>query len=189
MIIVCDVDDVCADLVPAWVAKYNQDWDDNLKVDDITDWNIAAFTRPECGKKMYDYLNDGSLYDGVLPIEGALEGVIELRKYHRVVFATTAANGHAGRKLRWLRQHGFLSNERSSEMDYIEASDKSLIHGDIIVDDGAHNLRVFKGKRIQFLKPWNANEFVDGAWLACNWGEIPQIIWDIEGEMNDTFIP
>ena len=36
-----DVDDTCVVLVGTWLDRYNQDYNDNLKPEDITDWNIG----------------------------------------------------------------------------------------------------------------------------------------------------
>lgn len=185
MIVACDIDGVLADIHQIWLDRYNVDYSDHLTVDRITEWDMSRFVKPECGKKIYDYLDDPSLYDEMPPIEGALEGVLELRRAgHRVVFVTSSVNGASGRKLRWLQDWGFFETRRKSEPDYVECTDKSLIRADVLIDDYHGNLAVFHGERIQFLQPWNANKSVDGAWIACNWREIPQIVENIQNEQE-----
>jgi len=185
MVIACDVDDVVCDLVTEWVRLYNRDYFDTLSTSDITEWDIFKFVKPECGKKIYDYLDSPFLYDYIYPIVGSIDGVLSLRDAgHRVVFVTSAVNGCAGRKLRWLQEWGYFPEKRKSEKDYIECHDKALIRADVIIDDGPHNLRSFIGKRVQFLQPWNVNEFVPGAWLAGNWAKIPSIIKEIQNEKD-----
>jgi len=100
MVIACDVDDVACDLVTEWIRLYNRDYFDTLSTPDITEWNIVKFVKPECGDKIYDYLDNPSLYDTIYPVERSIDGVIALRNMgHRVVFVTSAVNGCAGRKL------------------------------------------------------------------------------------------
>jgi 5'(3')-deoxyribonucleotidase len=46
----------------------------------------------------------------------------------------------SGRKLRWLADHGFVTLVHNQSSDYVEAHDKSLIAGDIMIDDYWKNL-------------------------------------------------
>jgi len=154
MIIAIDVDDVCAKLTETWLEKYNSHYKDNLKESDITAWNTSQFVKPECGQLIYSYLKDKSLYDNVRPVEGALDGVNELRKWgHRVVFATATPMESAGRKFGWLEDNGFAPKEA----DYVELYDKSLICADILFDDKYDNAMKFRGMGILLTKPWNAD--------------------------------
>jgi 5'-nucleotidase len=151
-IIFVDVDDVCALLSPVWLARYNKDYDDHLTDEDITDWNIHQFTKPECDLKIYQYLKDPGMYDEVKPREGALEGVEALREIgFRVLFATSCPVEVAGRKFYWLKEHGFIKKER----DYIEIRDKSLLLGRFMIDDSYDNVNGFTGYGYLLTRPWN----------------------------------
>lgn len=157
-----DVDGVVADLGTAWLNRYNKDFDDNLTNENILDWHTSQYVKPECGNKIYDYLEDPTLYDEVEPIPFALGGVSFLRNAgFRVVFATTSVNGASGRKYRWLVDHNFLPVELSLK-DYIEIGDKGLLDPggfeNILIDDGIHNLKAFKGFGILFSRPHNIKE-------------------------------
>lgn len=160
MKIFVDVDDVCADLMPAWLARYNRDYQDSLTREQITGWSLLEHVKPECGLKIYDYLEDPTLYDDVGLIDGALNGVNSLREMgHRVIFATSSTNGAAGRKLRWLIEHDFLKqNPKRVYHDYIEIHDKSLLAGDVLIDDGPHNVKNFKGLGVLMRRPHNRGE-------------------------------
>jgi 5'-nucleotidase len=156
MIIALDVDGVVADLYSVWFGLYNEDYDDDLTHARVTSWNVHNFVKPECGQKMYAYLDRPTIYDAVEPISGALEAVRRLRDFgHRVVFVTAAVPMSAGHKYQWLMKHGFLGECQRS--DYVEAEDKSLIRADALVDDAPHNLRNFVGRGILISLPHNAS--------------------------------
>jgi len=170
-IVYVDVDDVCAKLAPVWLGRYNKDYDDNLTENDITDWDIHKFTKPQCNLKIYDYLKDPAMYDYVLPTPGALEGVNKLREMnYRVLFATSCPVEVAGRKFHWLRQYDFIKKER----DYIEIRDKSLLKGDYMIDDNYDNCRGFTGYGYLMKAPWN----VKYTWYhrAENWEDFIKIM-------------
>jgi 5'(3')-deoxyribonucleotidase len=152
-IIAIDIDGVSGDLISEWIInRYNNDWNDSLKYEDIKDWGVHQFVKPECGLKIYDYLQDPSLYDNVLPISGAINGVFYLKTLgYRVIFVTHSTLGHAGRKFKWLLQHGFIE----AEDDYCEAKDKSLILANYMIDDYIANVNSFKGQAILFTQPYN----------------------------------
>jgi len=140
--LICDVDGVPADLLTAWLGRYNKDYNDTLVSDDIIDWGTHQFVKPECGLKMYDYLDDPTLYDEVLPYDnGCLEFCNEMKGAGwRIIFATVTPNGSAGAKFRWLVKHKYL-DEKEGKNDYVELRDKNLLcgAGQILIDDALHN--------------------------------------------------
>ena len=164
--IAMDVDDVCALLSETWVAKYNKDWNDNLKVEEITEWAIEKFVKPECNFQIFHYLDDPHLYDSVQPMEGAKKGVKALRRMgYRVVFTTSCPIVTSGRKFFWLKEHMFSPTEK----DYVEIRDKSLLNFDYMLDDRFDNVMNFTGKGVLFTRPWNQKY----SWnkRVSNWNE------------------
>ena len=154
-IVYVDVDEVCAQLHPVWLKHYNKDWDDNLKSEDVTDWAIEKFVKPECGVKIYDYIKNPSIYDEIIPNPGALEGVNRLRELkYRVLFPTSCGEGISGRKFFWLKDWGFIQKIR----DYIEISDKGLLLGDYMFDDYYDNAVSFTGYAYLLNKPHNLKQ-------------------------------
>ena len=173
LVIGVDVDDVVADLMPAWLDAYNGQYDDVLRKEDITDWDMTKFVRGICGEKIYDFLVPG-LYDTVPPILGALVGTVQLRAAgHRVVFVTSANQLHPGRKRQWLMEYGFFPDKSHSSIDYVEAYDKSLIKLDMLVDDGPHNIEAVTCQTIIFDQPWNRH--LKGR-RAHHWGEVTDFV-------------
>lgn len=151
-IILVDVDDVTADLIGAWLKLYNEKYNDNLKKSEVTCWNISLLVKPECGEKIYEWVETPEIYDIVKPMKNALISINKLRENNnRVVFVTASTIGAAGRKFQWLNDHGF----NVPIEDYIEAHDKSLIRGDIMLDDGAHNCEITTAIPYIFTQAWN----------------------------------
>jgi 5'-nucleotidase len=155
-IVALDVDEVVAALLPAWLAAYNRDYDDDLTPEDIREWDLSLAVKPECGTKIYSYLDTPKLYEDVKPVEGALRGIATLRAWgHRAIFVTSAMNGHAGAKLRLLQRFGVLNAHLRVDPSYFECSDKSLIAADVLVDDRPKNVEDFPGRTILFRQPHN----------------------------------
>lgn len=159
-IVFVDVDDVVADLVPYWISLYNDDYEDDLLVDEITDWDLTKFVKTECGKKIYNYLDSPMLYDSVKPVDGAKEGVVALRTLGvRVVYATMVSVINACQltgKYEWLVRHGFLDEDRHE--DLVGIGDKGLLHGLVLIDDRVKNLSGFQGVGVLMNRPWNRKD-------------------------------
>lgn len=152
--IALDVDGVLANLVQRVLDWYNQDCRDTVRHEDITDWDISKFVKPDSKDYIYSLLGTGYIYETVRPYPFAWDLVANLRHLgHRVVFVTTPFKGTEGRKLQWLVNHKMLKDSA----DYMEAHDKSLVRADILLDDGIHNLRAFApfGQAWMMEQPWN----------------------------------
>ncbi len=151
-IIGVDVDDVVADLLGPWLARYNARFNDSVKLEDVIEWDVTKFVKPECGQKIFELI-DPSVYEEVSPLPGALETVTELRKLGRVVFITA---GNADAKQRWLVKHGFLNGDRASLHDYVSCTDKALINADVLIDDHVKNIEAFPGHALLVTRFHNA---------------------------------
>lgn len=150
-IIALDVDDTILDLMGMWLNYYNLDYGDNLSPESITDWSIDLFVKPECGKKIYDYIKEPYVFRASKPIDGALDGIKWLReKGFRVIYIT--ASNPNGSKEKWLKENGFWETEN----DFYQAYDKSLIMANALLDDKFDNITNFKyGQGYLFSRPWN----------------------------------
>lgn len=172
--ILVDVDGVVADLHSEWLRLYNEDYADNLKPSQITEWDTTKFVKPECGNKIFDYLHNPNLYDSVKPIDGALSSIQWLRQHGYDVRYVTS--GVQPAKILWLGEHGFLREDHRflHSSDVVIANDKSLIKGDIMVDDHIKNLESFDRTRILFAQPWNENS--QSYFRADGWPDVIQYL-------------
>lgn len=157
-IIAIDVDGTIADLGTAWLNRYNKDYNDNLTNENILSWDTHLYVKPECGKKIYDYLEDSTLYDEVKSIPYAIVAINKIKESCRVIFVTNSTVGASGAKYNWLVKYKFLDRMD----DYIECKDKSLILADILIDDRYENCKSFSGVSILYTQPWNVRLIWNG---------------------------
>lgn len=172
MIILVDVDSTVLDLMPEWLRRYNNDFSDHVTVDQITEWDMAKFVHPDCGTKIYSYLLMDDLYENVKPIDGAMETLSHLENQgHRIVFVSSGVYSYP--KFCRLEQLGFNVGKYGS--NYVVCHDKSLIRGDLLIDDGEHNITAFHNfDSILFDQPWNRN--FSWHYRANSWADVLPIL-------------
>lgn len=149
MTILCDVDGVVADMLPAWLALYNADYGDSLTPEQITAWDVSLFVKPECGKRIFSYLDSPDLYNNVLPVRGAANGIVVLREMgHRVVFLSACTGAEMVKaKVQWLNEFGFTTGMNDTILTGTDKpSLKALIRGDLLIEDYEQNLNEFNGR-------------------------------------------
>lgn len=182
-VIALDVDGPCANLHEEWYRRYNRDWDDNLTLDRVKTWDLHKFVKPECGKKIYEYLLAPDLYASVKPVTAAAEVVAILRaEGYKVVYVTMNHVGMTDQKAAWLVQHGFTLETTLGRLlpeDLIVTSAKLLIDADLIIDDRASTIRDWvelrRRKAILFDMPHNRHLMDD----------VPSTFWSWCGRHND----
>jgi len=157
-IVAIDVDGTVAALDKEWIRRYNRDYNDNMTVEQWTEWDIHKLIKPECGLKIYEYIEDPTIYDDVLPIPFSQVAVGEIKKISRVIFVTNSTVGASGAKYNWLKRYGFLNDLK----DYVECKDKSLIRASHLIDDRVENLEDFSGIGLLYQQPWNKNKIWTG---------------------------
>ncbi len=193
--ILVDVDGVIADLSTPWYARYNRDYDDNLSPDRVTDWALHKFVRPECGMKVYDYLEDPTLYDECPVIEGALNGVDTMRSFGaRVEFITSCSGPEMAKaKINWLLRNGFLATAappgtRFEPMEFINlihSRNKHRYAADLMIDDYHENFNGFSGAKILFDAPYNRMSTLP---RARGWNEVLRTPIAVAGQTSDNVV-
>lgn len=139
----CDIDEVVAALLDEWLRRYNAASGDTLTLDAVISWNMNDVVLPEWQDRIYDFLHDPTLYDSIEPVAGAHEGIDRLRTLGASVVYVSSCVGSemAKAKLDWMVRHRFTrASGRFSFPDIILATDKSLICGDVLLDDYPRHL-------------------------------------------------
>jgi 5'(3')-deoxyribonucleotidase len=149
-ILALDVDDVCIDLMPEWLKQYNSDFDHNLKVTDITDWNISLFVKPEAKDKIYNYVRHSQIYENTKPVKNSLDSINKLREtWDRIIYITM--NNIDDMKYQWLLNHKYIFDRK----DFFVACDKSLIRYDLLLDDNFDFVKSAGHRGWLYSRPWN----------------------------------
>lgn len=181
--ILTDLDDVLWDLLGVWINELNLRNGTRVMPRDVTDWEIAKFFPGITPEKLFEPLHDERIWNRILPIRGAVTYVNQLMldgHKLRVVTATHPATATPKIK-RFLELFPMFKWE-----DIVIASDKSLIHGDVMIDDGTHNLADVKGG-VEYLflfdRPHNHDydAMANGMNRVNSWEEIYNKIRDIAG--------
>ena len=165
-----DMDGVLCNLLVKWLEKYNADFHDDLKPEDITLWNWHPLTKDKKGEKIYTFLDDPELFLNLPVIEGSQE---VLRKYHKDIdfWIVTACFNPENMlpKWKWLRMHfPFLDSKK-----FMFVRDKGGFAGDLLVDDKPENIDRLNGRGILFTAPHNKHR--GGYMRADNWYELDKI--------------
>lgn len=144
-VLILDMDDVLADLIPKWVENVNKGEGENVQVHDIKSYDIDSYFK--CGKKVFDYLTS-DLYRKLKPIKGSQEAVKLLSKKYDIYVVTigTSYKQSLIPKFEWLEEH--FPEIPTSKLMLV--GDKKQILGDVMIDDNPKHLSTFKGKKILF---------------------------------------
>ena len=182
MIILVDVDDVCLDCVSRWLEMYNATAGTSFTRDDVHDWEFSGLNLNR--EVLYGLLWHEDFYPNAKAIPDALDAIRFLRLLgHRVVYVTSSNPVSARAKMEWLSNHGFLIGKGAKRFDdVVICHDKSLIKGDVLVDDAVHNLETSGAKvKILFDQPHNRAFVANGFTRCLNWQEVVKAIVKLGG--------
>lgn len=171
MKVLVDMDDVLEQLAAGWVQYLNDRYGSHTALDDLNDWDIARAFPALTHEQVYAALNDDALWDHVTPVPGAVEGLQTLiAEGHEVYIVTAATYQTLPAKMEKVlfRYFPFLRWEQ-----VVITQNKRLIRGDVLIDDGPHNLAGGDYRKILFTAHHNRgfDESAIGAVRVDNWRE------------------
>ena len=176
MIILVDMDDTIEHLLQAWVDGLNARYDRNVTIDVIRTWNVAAAYPGISRKDVYAIPDEPGFWKTVKPVEGAAEALKHfMEKGHEVYIVTATRYESIYEKMNDLlfKYFPFLSWDQ-----VIVTSKKQMIRGDVLIDDGIHNLE--GGEYVKILMNMPHNEDYDaeanGMFRVHDWKEIEELI-------------
>lgn len=108
-----------------------------------------------------------------------------VRQGHKVLLVTASHfNNTLGYKIRKTLEP--FNPELINERNIIIAQDKSVIIGDVMIDDFPNNLYSFNGTRICYAQPWNQD--FNGSLRFSDWNKINEAISTIQSIYFDEDI-
>ena len=176
MRILVDMDDTIEQLLDAWVRRANEKFDRDISLDEITGWNVAAPYSGLTREDIYGVTYEPGFWSGVKPMPGAAEALKHfMDEGHEVYIVTATEIKHVEEKMKGLlfRYFPFLSWNQ-----VIITRRKQLIRGDVLIDDGIHNLEGGDYRKILFTAPHNRfyDAGANGMTRVNTWEEIVEII-------------
>lgn len=179
--ILFDADDTAENLLNCWVAMLNEHYGTTVTIEDVKQWDVSmAF--PELTKEqVYGVLQMDALWERLDPLPGSQRILQQLYDEGHQLYMVTATDYRTCKAKfdRILALFPFLDAHH-----IIITSNKQLVKGDILIDDGPHNLVGGDYFKILFDRPHNRsfNEQTIGAVRVNTWDEILNVIQKLKQE-------
>ena len=176
MIILVDMDDALEQLLKAWVNGVNEKYNRCVSCDEIISWDVSAAYPGLSHEQVYSIPMQSGFWSTVEPVDGAAEVLKHfIAEGHEVFIVTATACDSVSEKMNDLlfRYYPFLSWEQ-----VIITSRKQMIRGDVLIDDGVHNLEGGEFTKILMTAPHNKAYDAEGHGMirVNNWYEIKEVI-------------
>jgi len=185
MIVLVDMDDVLEKLVEGWTQYNNNKFGTKIDPDEIDSWQMDLFF-PGFEDRVYDAEKDDALWDLVKPMPGAVENVKKIIDDGHEVYVVSATY-HETLKAK-MEKVLFKYFPYLDWKHVILTHHKELVKGDVLIDDGPHNLVGDRPYR-KVLFTANHNKRLDeksiGAVRVNNWDEAYEEIKRIEKEIKN----
>jgi 5'-nucleotidase len=141
--ILVDLDSILADLDAKWYSTWNKLTGDTLHKSKVTEWATHKFCLNQ-DMRVYDVLNEDGFFRDLKPIAGGIDACRVLTKDgHRIIIVTAVPEESRTAeydKRMWVREHLPFINKK----DFVSTHAKDSIRGDVLVDDGPHNIKAFR---------------------------------------------
>lgn len=174
--VLVDMDDTIINLLDAWVDRLNRSCGTEVKAEDITQWNIVESFLTLTSEQVYSPLLCDDFWYNVMPKEGASEALQRLiNDGHKALIVTSSLYQTLRTKMD-VALFGYFPF--ITWKDVIVTKYKQLIKGDVLVDDGVHNLENGDYFKILMDAPHNRayNAEANGMRRVFDWGEAYSLI-------------
>ena len=185
MTILVDMDDVLEMLVAGWCAYLHDRYGTDTVASDVKEWNMAKAFPSLTHEQVYGAPEDDALWDYVKPMPGAAEGLKELMADGHEIFVVTATGYETLRAK--MEKVLFRYFPYLSWKQVIITENKQMIKGDILIDDGPHNMQGGEYRKILYTANHNLNfdETTVNAIRVNNWDEVYAAVNRIAKEKED----
>ena len=178
-VIVTDMDDVLVDLLPAWIHTLNFRYNQNVRVEDVTEWDMDAVFPSLKPEQIYSVLSEETFWALVQPKNDAVEGLTTLHEMGYKIYVCTATHfKNIEKKLtRCLLKYIPWLNYK----DIIMCHNKQMINCDYIIDDYPNNIKGHSAVAFLMDAPHNRNcSEMDYDFRVNTFSDIIEIIKELE---------
>ena len=184
MTILIDMDDTIESLLKAWVSGVNKKYGRNISCEDVTSWDVSSAFPGLTHEQVYAVPLEQGFWKTVEPIPGAAEAIQRFMDAGHEVFIVTATPYESVTEKMTevlFRYFPFLTWKQ-----LIITSRKQLIRGDVLIDDGVHNLEGGDYVKILMTAPHNRNYDAEANDMirVHTWPEIEDVIRRISGPIR-----
>jgi len=150
--VLCDADDCLENLSKVWADEVNFKFGTNVKWQDITEWDREKFFPTLTRDQVYSPIYENVFWNKISPIPGAEKLINSILSDGHEFYIVTATNYQTcGAKVKKLLEMFPMLNWEN----FIIASNKQMIDGDILIDDAPKNLIGGAYHKILFDRPHN----------------------------------
>lgn len=181
--VLIDLDDTMTYLTRAWCQCLNQRHGTNVSENDILGWEISDYFPDLTETQVFEPIHEDTFWLNVEPMTDAPEYINKLMADGFNVYICTASLFDTIKaKLESVlgRYFPFISWNQ-----VIITKNKQLVNGDILIDDGVHNLEGGTYKKILMSAPHNQNYDADahGMKRVNTWREAYQAVHSYASEI------
>lgn len=176
MTILIDMDDVLENLSFAWVEWLNNEYGTEVEWNSTRDWDMSKSFPDLTPAQIYSPLYDDDFWQTVKPIDGAADVLKKLIDDGHQLYVVTTSN-YTTLKTKMddvlFKFYPFLDWN-----NVIVTANKQMIRGDVLIDDGPHNLMGGEYKKILMDAPHNRDfkEWFYGINRVHSWEEVYTLI-------------
>lgn len=163
------MDGVLADVYRQFIAM--EEKESGRKIDPVALAGKEEYQAFPNGRK---HVNTAGFFRGAPLMEDAVDTVRDLNEQYNIYIVSAAMEfpGSLSEKYAWLKEHfPFLSWHQ-----FVFCGSKSVIQGDIMIDDHFKNLDNFNGQTLLFTQPHNEGHDNRGHTRVAGWKEIRSIL-------------
>lgn len=178
--VLVDMDDTIEMLGDAWCKYLNRKHGTNVTHEELDQWDVTMKFPTLTAEEVYAPLFEDKFWDWVRPMDGAAENIKKIiEDGHTVYIVTTSDYKTIRAKMEKVlfRYFPFLTWS-----DVIITSNKQLVKGDVLIDDGLHNLIGGSYEKVLMTAPHNKKfeqEQKYGIHRVNNWEEVYDFVCQI----------
>jgi 5'-nucleotidase len=173
-----DMDEVMADTLAEHLRRYNQEFDEDVTVNDLAGKGLWEITPVDRQQQLRAFLDAEDFFEVLDVIPGAFEVLKDLSARFEIFIATQAmaVPNSLGPKYRWLQRHfPFIPPTH-----YVFCGHKSILRADYLIDDQPRNLLRFEGQGLLYTAPHNLD--AAGFVRVDNWQQVAEYFARIPAE-------